>query len=120
MGLEVEAQVEERFAQGTVYAEVEGHEQATDAAVAVQEGVDGLELDVKEAGLDEGRETGLPFVHEPLERIEAGVQLGGGRRHKKTHCRDGSRRSSSVSAGTRRGSSCRRARSRADGRASRG
>lgn len=51
MGLQVEAQVEERFPQHAVDAEVERHQQATDTTIAVEEGMDCLELDVQRPAL---------------------------------------------------------------------
>jgi hypothetical protein len=64
--LEVQAQVEQRLAEGPGVTEQTRDQQAADAAVAVQEGVDALELNVGETGPLEGREAVALGVEKPL------------------------------------------------------
>jgi len=71
---EEEAEVEEWLTEQTAVVEEEGDEQAAEAAVAVEEGVDGLELDVSERGFEEdGRAAGV-FMKVGFESGHAGFQ----------------------------------------------
>ena len=67
LALEVKAEVEERIAQESGVAEHEGDQEASHAAVAVEEGVNGLELDVGQAGLGEDGKPVVRVVDEPLQ-----------------------------------------------------
>ena len=69
MPLEEEAQVEERLGQQLPVLEQQRHEQASDAAVAVEVGVDDLELYVQESGTHERRQR-VVCVQVLLERAE--------------------------------------------------
>ena len=62
-------------------AEIERDQQAPDPAVAVQEGVDRLELNMEQPRLDERREFRGLFMHEALKGIEACIDLVRRRRH---------------------------------------
>ena len=61
MRLEIEAEIEERLMQDILNAEIERHQQTANAAIAVQEGMDGLELHVEEASLDQ-RQAGATLL----------------------------------------------------------
>ena len=74
--LEVEAQVEQRLAEHAGVAEEQRDQQPPDAAVAVEEGVDGLELHVRERRLDEHRQVVAVVVQEALQ---GGHAVGDGR-----------------------------------------
>jgi hypothetical protein len=69
MPLEEEAQVEEWRGQQLPVLEQQRHEQASDAAVAVEVRVSGLELHVQEPGAHERRQR-VVCVQVPLERAE--------------------------------------------------
>jgi hypothetical protein len=58
MALEVVGEVEDGLVKNFPLAEQEGDEKAADAAISVEERVDGLELDVGEADLDQLRKVG--------------------------------------------------------------
>jgi hypothetical protein len=75
---QVEAQVEQWLRQHAIVTEQKGDEKAADAAVAVEEGVDRLELDVSERGADE-RRHGL-VVEKLLQCAEAVEDVVGRRR----------------------------------------
>src|SRR6476619_2576975 len=66
MGLEVVRQVEHRLSEYTTFTEEKRHQQPADAAVAVKEGVNGLELRVGQPDLDEKRDVVL-FMQEGFE-----------------------------------------------------
>ena len=74
-GLEVGAQVEERRGQHAARHQQERDQEASDAAIAVEEGVDRLEVGVGDGGVHERRQ-GL-VVEEPLPGGEARHQLIG-------------------------------------------
>src|SRR5690606_15029864 len=65
--LEVEAEVQQRIAQHAIVAEQERGQEPADAAVAIEERMDRLELHVGEAGPDEVRQAVAPIVEEALE-----------------------------------------------------
>src|SRR5690606_27196199 len=79
--LEVEAEVEQRIAQHAVVAEQKRDQEPADAAVAVEERMDRLELHVGEAGPDEVRQAVAPIVEEALERSHRVRDRGVRRRH---------------------------------------
>ncbi len=54
MSFQVQAQIEERLTQHTVDAEIQRHQQAADPAIAIKERVDGLKLNMQQAGLNQG------------------------------------------------------------------
>ena len=66
MGFEVVRQVEHRLSEHTPLTEEKRHQQPADAAVAVKEGVNGLELRVGQPDLDEKRDVVL-FMQEGFE-----------------------------------------------------
>ena len=76
MSLEEEAQVEERLGEQLPVLEQERHEQATDAAVAVEVGVDGLELHVQESGAYQRRQrvVGVQVLLEGAEHLAERVR----------------------------------------------
>src|SRR5262249_21361886 len=89
--LEVERQVEDRLRERLLDAQEERDEQAAEAAVAVEEWVDRLELDMRERGLDERWRAARAIVEEQLERSHARRPVARGRR-------DESRRARSLAA----------------------
>jgi hypothetical protein len=54
--LEVVGEVEEGELEDIAVAEEEGDEESADAAIAIEEGVDGFELSVSVSAVDEGGE----------------------------------------------------------------
>src|SRR5690606_26938854 len=78
--LEVETQVEERLPQHAVVVQHQSDQEAPDASVPVQEGVDRLELDVSECRPDERRVL-PPVVQKPLEVGHAVRDVMRRRRH---------------------------------------
>ena len=89
MGLQIEAEIEERLPQDVVDAQIQRHQEAADAAVAVQERMQGLELNMEQARLDQGRQARGVLVHEALEGVEASLQLRHGRRYEESVSRPG-------------------------------
>ncbi len=80
------------------FDEIEVDAEPSQPSVAVQEGVDGLELVVKERAADENRKRRL-LVEEPLEiRHRIGYELG--RRCRRLPRMDLDRRSSSATSGS--------------------
>ena len=79
VALQVVAYVEERPVQDARVDELEGDEEPAHAPVAVQERVDGLELGVHEAAVDEHGQVAL-FVQELLKVVERLGHLGHRRR----------------------------------------
>jgi len=74
--LQVPRQVKEGCMEHASFDEIEVDEEPSQPSVAVQEGVDGLELVVKERAADENRKRRL-LVEEPLEiRHRIGYELG--------------------------------------------
>lgn len=55
--------------QRAMRTKIKRHKQATDAAIAVQERVDGLGLDVEESRIDQRGQSGRVLVHEPREPL---------------------------------------------------
>src|SRR5690606_36962059 len=66
MGLQIEAEIEERAPQYAMDAEKERDQQSPAPTVAVQEWVDGLELDMEQPGLQERGQSRLSFMQEYL------------------------------------------------------
>ena len=81
MRLEVEAEIEDRFFQNTLRAEQKGDQEPAEPAVAVEEGMDGLELDMDEARLDQGRNLRRVGMDEFLQVGHEVGNLAGRRRH---------------------------------------
>src|SRR5205807_4929523 len=79
VALEEKAQVQQRLGEQLPVLQQERDEQATDAAVAVEKRVDGLELDVHERGADERRQV-VVAVDVLLKIAEKTCQLLGRRR----------------------------------------
>src|ERR1022692_781298 len=71
MLFEVEAQIEDRFPQDAGRTQHECDEQPAKAAVAIEERVNCLELDVDQTGFDEQREIRPLLVQEQLEGVHA-------------------------------------------------
>lgn len=67
MLLEVQADVEQRCPEQSVVVKQEGDEQAAHPAVAVEEWMDRLELDVGQPGADQGGQLGTRLVQEALQ-----------------------------------------------------
>ena len=80
VGLEVEAQVEQRARKLAGLLEHQRDDQSADPAVAVEEGMDGLELHVREGRADERRQAVLG-VDELIQLAHAGQHLVRGRGH---------------------------------------
>lgn len=78
VGLQVEAEVEERSCEYASLAEEERDEEPPHASVAVEEGVDGLELSVRQAAVHQGGEP-VSVVEEPLEGVKGLAHLVGWR-----------------------------------------
>ena len=79
MLLQIQAEIQERLAQHPGVAQQQGYEQPAHAPVAVEEGVDGLELHVRESRL---QQRGLLLrMEETLERRHAPGHLGVRGRH---------------------------------------
>src|SRR5215212_1716316 len=74
MPLEVGAQVKERVGEQVALDEHEGDEQAPYAAVAVEEGMDSLELVVDEGDVQQRRQLGVP-VYVELQLAQGGRDL---------------------------------------------
>ena len=68
--LQEEAEVQQRLPKDALYTEILRDQKSADATVAVEEGVDRLELHVQQAGLDECRQSRGVVVQETLERTE--------------------------------------------------
>ena len=82
MRFEKQAEIEERLLQHAVDTKIERDQQPADTAIAVKKRVYGLELDVQQPGLDEGRKARLVLVHEAFKRPEAFIKFHDGGRHK--------------------------------------
>ena len=78
--LQVVAEVKQRPGKDAAPAQVKGDQQAADAAVAVQKGMDGLELGVDQGDLDQGRQA-VPGVDEFFQVRDQCLDISGGRRH---------------------------------------
>ena len=65
--LEVQAEVQKRLPEEPGVAQHEGDQEAPQATVAVEERMNGLELDVGQAGLDENGKPVVRVVDEPLQ-----------------------------------------------------
>ena len=75
--LQVEREVEERLGEQPAVVEQERDEEAAETAIAIEEGVDGLELDVGERGLQqEGQAAGV-VMQELFQRAHARLNLLG-------------------------------------------
>src|SRR5512134_1180540 len=83
MRVEEQTRIKKRFVQYAIGYELQHDEKASDTAVAVQKGVDGLELHVRERRFDQGRRRLWLVVDEALKRREAIAHLACGRRHKR-------------------------------------
>ena len=79
MTSQVVGEIEERALQNPRLAEQEGHQQAANASVPVEERVDALELCVHERDLDE-RWQGVVAVQERFQLAERALHLGWWRR----------------------------------------
>ena len=75
MLLEVEAQIEEGLRQDAFHDQHETHEQPAHSSVSIQEGVDSLELRVREPGLDHRSGETVLIVEEALQAVERGAHL---------------------------------------------
>lgn len=73
--LEVVREVEEGMMEDISLAKKEGDQESADAPIAIEKGVDGLELGVDEAAMDEGGEL-FRLVDEVLKLSECLVHLG--------------------------------------------
>lgn len=62
-------------------AEEQRDQQTAEPAVAVEEGMHGLELDVEQPGFHERRQPALLLVHELFEGVECRAELGDRGRH---------------------------------------
>ena len=80
MGLEVEAQVQQRLVKDALGPQKERDQKSPHSSVAVEEGVDGLELHVCQGRLDENRNAVGRLVEEALEVAHAIGDVLGGRR----------------------------------------
>jgi hypothetical protein len=78
---EIKAEIQERLAQHARIAEQERDQEPPHASVAVEKGVDGLELYVGEPGAHEDRQPVSFGVEEALERRHAVLDRGVGWRH---------------------------------------
>jgi hypothetical protein len=70
MALEVGAEVQERLGEQVALDEHERDEELPYAALAVEEGVDGLDLVVDQGGVHQRREPGI-LVDVPLQRVQS-------------------------------------------------
>ena len=70
MVLEIEAEIEHGLFQYPFDTEHEGNQQPSQAAVAIQKWVNGLELNVRERRLDQDRQLDRPIVEKILERAQ--------------------------------------------------
>ena len=67
IALEVQAEVQKRLPEQSGVAQHEGDQQSSQPPVAVKEGVDGFELDVRKPGPDQHGKFVVRGVNEPLE-----------------------------------------------------
>ena len=67
MGLQVETEIEQRLFEDAPFAEIKRDEQPPDPAIAIEEGMYRLELDMGERRLDQGRQAALLFMEEALK-----------------------------------------------------
>ena len=75
--LEPGAEIKERRRQNPALRQQQGDEQPAEAAVSVEEGVDGLELGMGKRGLDQGRQGVV--MEEAFPGVEAfGISASGG------------------------------------------
>ena len=79
--LQKQTEIEQRFSRHVVNAEIGRHDQTPGASIAVEEGMDRLEQHVEQPSLNEMRQAGGVFVHEPLELAQAGFEVRQGRRN---------------------------------------
>src|SRR5271157_1184605 len=79
--LEVEAQIQERLSENTGVTEQKCDQETPYATIAVEEGMDRLELHVREACADEDRQARGVVMKEPLERRHRVLHEMGRRRH---------------------------------------
>src|SRR5436190_204192 len=84
MSLEEQAQIQNGLAQRACDAQQERSQEAAKATIAVQEWVNGFELDMHESGFDQKRKVWMIRVQEFLERVEALHQTIRGRRHERS------------------------------------
>ena len=89
-GLQEQAEIEDRFPQHPGLTQDQRDEQPAQASVAVEKGMDRLELDVGQARPDERGQRRILAVQEALERIEAFIQPVRRRRHEQGVARPGS------------------------------
>jgi hypothetical protein len=71
VALEVKGEIEERLAEDTLRAENEGDEQTAETTIAIEERVNGLELDVSEGGLEQRAGRNRIVVQEFFQRSHA-------------------------------------------------
>ena len=72
--LEVQAEIQSRLTQRAGIAQHERDQQTPDAAVAIEERVDGFELHVGKPRLDQRRQLRIVRMQELFERVEAFIQ----------------------------------------------
>ena len=78
---EIQAEVQKRLPEEPGVAQHQGDQQSSQAAVAVQERVNGLELNMRQAGLDENGKSVVGGVDEPFQVGHALLDVVGWRRN---------------------------------------
>ena len=78
---EVQAEVQKRFPEEPGVAQHESDQEAAQATVAVEEGVNGLELNMRQASLDENGKTVVGGMDEPFQVGHALLDVVGWRRN---------------------------------------
>jgi hypothetical protein len=81
MGLEVQARIQHRLAQHSVGHQLQHDQEPPDAPITVEEGMNRLELDMRQRRLDERRRRLGLIVEEALELLKAIRHRLGRRRH---------------------------------------
>ena len=71
---EVEAQIQDRFAQRSRFAQRECDQQTSQAPVSIKERVDSLELRMRQTRLDQRRQLWIVRMQKLFERVEAFIQ----------------------------------------------
>jgi hypothetical protein len=84
VSLEVDAEVEKRAVRDSTMDEQEGDQELPDTTVTVEEGVDGLELRMREAHVNERRK--LMVMEEALVVVERLLHLVDGRGYERRFC----------------------------------
>ncbi|MNE59637.1 hypothetical protein D3C80_1547470 [compost metagenome] len=83
MGLQVEAEVEQRLSQNAVHAQIQGYKQTADTTITVEKRMDRFKLHMQQSSFDQCRQARLVVMHETFERIQATGHFSYGWRHKK-------------------------------------